>query len=104
MTSPTGIPVFDADNHLYETVEAFTRHLPARYKNAVRYVQVDGRTKIAVGGVISEYIPNPTFDKVARRALRRGRARRALRHRPGRVPARPPRGGDPELTGVLGGA
>jgi predicted TIM-barrel fold metal-dependent hydrolase len=66
MTSPTGIPVFDADNHLYETVEAFTRHLPARYKNAVRYVNVDGRTKIAVGGVISEYIPNPTFDKVAR--------------------------------------
>jgi predicted TIM-barrel fold metal-dependent hydrolase len=66
MTSPNGIPVFDADNHLYETTEAFTRHLPARYKNAVRYVQVDGRTKIAVGGVISEYIPNPTFDKVAR--------------------------------------
>ena len=66
MTSPSGMPVFDADNHLYETQEAFTRHLPARYKNAVRYVNVDGRTKIAVGGVISEYIPNPTFDKVAR--------------------------------------
>ena len=66
MTSTSGIPVFDADNHLYETQDAFTRHLPARYKNAVRYVNVDGRTKIAVGGMISEYIPNPTFDKVAR--------------------------------------
>ena len=24
-------PVFDADNHLYETQDAFTRHLPAKY-------------------------------------------------------------------------
>jgi hypothetical protein len=29
-------------------------------------VTVRGRTKIAVGGKISEYIPNPTFDVVAR--------------------------------------
>jgi predicted TIM-barrel fold metal-dependent hydrolase len=29
-------------------------------------VQVDGRTKIAVRGQISEYIPNPTFEVVAR--------------------------------------
>ena len=66
MTSTSGIPVFDADNHLYETQDAFTRHLPARYRTAVQYVNVNGRTKIAVGGKISEYIPNPTFDKVAR--------------------------------------
>src|SRR6476659_8456386 len=60
------IPVFDADNHLYETEDAFTRHLPDRYKNAIQYVTVNGRTKIAVGGKISEYIPNPTFEVVAR--------------------------------------
>lgn len=66
MTTPSGMPVFDADNHLYETQEAFTRHLPDRYKGAIQYVQVNGRTKIAVGGTISEYIPNPTFDVVAR--------------------------------------
>jgi predicted TIM-barrel fold metal-dependent hydrolase len=59
-------PVFDADNHLYETKEAFTRHLPARYKGAVDYVDVRGRTKIVVRGRISDYIPNPTFDVVAR--------------------------------------
>ena len=59
-------PVFDADNHMYETVEAFTRHLPARYKGAIEYVDVRGRTKIMVRGRISEYIPNPTFDVVAR--------------------------------------
>ncbi|MFF2846298.1 amidohydrolase family protein [Streptomyces sp. NPDC058001] len=59
-------PLFDADNHLYETEEALTKYLPKEYAGAIRYVQVDGRTKIAVRGQISEYIPNPTFDVVAR--------------------------------------
>jgi predicted TIM-barrel fold metal-dependent hydrolase len=59
-------PVFDSDNHLYETEEAFTRHLPAQYKGLIKYVQVNGRTKIAVDNVISDYIPNPTFEVVAR--------------------------------------
>jgi predicted TIM-barrel fold metal-dependent hydrolase len=59
-------PVFDADNHLYETQDAFTRHLPSRYKSAVDYVDVRGRTKIVVRGTISDYIPNPTFEVVAR--------------------------------------
>src|SRR5262245_45369546 len=60
------VPVFDADNHLYETREAFTRHLPDRYRSAIDYVEVRGRTKIVVRGQISDYIPNPTFDVVAR--------------------------------------
>src|SRR5262245_30565393 len=59
-------PLFDADNHMYETQDAFTRHLPDRYKAAITYVEVNGRTKIAVRGQISDYIPNPTFDVVAR--------------------------------------
>lgn len=59
-------PVFDADNHLYETEEAFTRHLPEQYQGLFKYVQVNGRTKIAVDNVISDYIPNPTFEVVAR--------------------------------------
>src|SRR6266540_3156997 len=65
MTGRFGIPVFDADNHLYETEDALTRHLPDRYKGAIEYVQVRGRKKIAVKGKISEYIPNPTFEIVA---------------------------------------
>jgi predicted TIM-barrel fold metal-dependent hydrolase len=60
------VPVFDADNHLYETQDAFTKFLPERYKGAVDYVEVRGRTKIVVQGTISEYIPNPTFEVVAR--------------------------------------
>src|SRR3954463_2977384 len=59
-------PVFDADNHLYETQDAFTRHLPSRYKGAIDYVQVRGRTKIVVRGTISAYTPNPPFDAFAR--------------------------------------
>jgi predicted TIM-barrel fold metal-dependent hydrolase len=59
-------PVFDADNHLYETRDALTKYLPAKYKGAIDYVDVRGRTKIVVRGQISNYIPNPTFDVVAR--------------------------------------
>ena len=59
-------PLFDADNHMYETEEALTKFLPAKYQGAIEYVQVRGRTKIAVRGQISDYIPNPTFSKVAR--------------------------------------
>ena len=59
-------PLFDADNHLYETEEAMTKYLPKEYQGAIEYVQVRGRTKIAIRGHITEYIPNPTFEVVAR--------------------------------------
>jgi predicted TIM-barrel fold metal-dependent hydrolase len=59
-------PVFDADNHFYEPREALTKFLPDGYKNVIDYVDVRGRTKIVVRGQISDYIPNPTFDVVAR--------------------------------------
>jgi hypothetical protein len=58
-------PVFDVDNHMYETSEALTTFLPPEYANVIKYIQVDGRTKIAVKGRISEYIPNPRFERVA---------------------------------------
>jgi hypothetical protein len=60
------VPIFDADDHLPETREAFTRFLPDHYKDVVRYVDIDGRTKFLVNVRISEYIPNPTFVVVAR--------------------------------------
>jgi predicted TIM-barrel fold metal-dependent hydrolase len=58
-------PVFDADNHMYETREALTKFLPDDYARVIDFVEVRGRTKIAVKGRISDYIPNPTFDRVA---------------------------------------
>jgi predicted TIM-barrel fold metal-dependent hydrolase len=59
-------PVFDADNHMYETREALTKYLPAAYKGKIGYVEVNGRTKLVVKDHISHMIPNPTFDRVAR--------------------------------------
>jgi predicted TIM-barrel fold metal-dependent hydrolase len=59
-------PLFDADNHLYETRDSLTQFLPKPYKDVIKYVEVDGRTKIAIRGQISDFIPNPTFDVVAR--------------------------------------
>jgi predicted TIM-barrel fold metal-dependent hydrolase len=65
MARKLDFPVFDADNHMYETQEAFTRYLPKEYEGLVKYVQVNGRTKIALKNKISDYIPNPTFNVVA---------------------------------------
>ncbi|MCL2584622.1 MAG: amidohydrolase [Streptosporangiales bacterium] len=65
MARQLNYPVFDADNHMYETTDAFTKYLDPEYAGLVKYVQVNGRTKIALRNVISEYIPNPTFNKVA---------------------------------------
>jgi predicted TIM-barrel fold metal-dependent hydrolase len=66
MARTLDFPTFDADNHMYETQDAFTRHLPDRYKSAIEYVELHGRTKIMIRGTVSDYIPNPTFDVVAR--------------------------------------
>ena len=59
MTDKLDFPVFDSDNHLYETQDAFLRHLPAQYKGAIRYVEVDGRTKIAIKGQHQRLHPQP---------------------------------------------
>lgn len=57
--------VFDCDQHLYETAEAFQRYVPKEYANAIKIVEIDGRKKVVVKGRISAYIPNPTFEVVA---------------------------------------
>ena len=56
---------FDADNHLYENRDALTKFLPAEYEGVVKYIDINGRQKIAIRDTISDYIPNPTFVKVA---------------------------------------
>ena len=59
-------PIYDVDNHMYETADAFTKFLPPEYARIIKYVEVKGRTKIAIKNVVSDYIPNPTFEVVAR--------------------------------------
>jgi len=56
--------VWDADNHMYETVDAYTRYLPEQYAEAVKYVDVNGKTKLQVLGVVTECIPNPTYEVI----------------------------------------
>jgi predicted TIM-barrel fold metal-dependent hydrolase len=59
--------LFDFDNHYYESEDAFTRHLDPRLgSRCVRWVEMNGRRRILVGGRLNSYVANPTFDPVAR--------------------------------------
>lgn len=65
--SKPGFGLFDADNHYYEAEDAFTRHMDARMKKrAIQWATVDGRQRLMVAGRINRFIPNPTFDPVAK--------------------------------------
>ena len=57
---------FDADNHYYEATDAFTRHLPAQYSKTVQWAEIGGKQRMIVDNKIFRFIPNPTFDPVAR--------------------------------------
>ena len=58
---------FDADNHYYEALDAFTRHLPPGWGDrCVRWAEIDGRRYHVVGGRVSRAVVNPTFDPVAK--------------------------------------
>jgi hypothetical protein len=58
-------PVFDSDNHFYETPEALTKFIPEKYAGIIKYVDINGRKKLAIDDKISDFIPNPTFSRVA---------------------------------------
>lgn len=58
-------PVFDADNHMYETEEALTKFLPKAYKDAIGIVEIGRKKRLMINNKISHMIPNPTFDRVA---------------------------------------
>ncbi len=58
---------FDADNHYYEATDAFIRHIdPAMAKRAMQWADIEGRQRLLVGGKVNRFIPNPTFDPVAK--------------------------------------
>jgi predicted TIM-barrel fold metal-dependent hydrolase len=58
---------FDADNHYYEALDAFTRHLdPALATRCVQWAEIDGRRYHVVGGRVSRAVTNPTFDPIAK--------------------------------------
>ena len=58
---------FDCDHHYYEAEDAFIRHMdPAMMQRAMQWVNVNGKKRLMVGGKITRFIPNPTFDPIAR--------------------------------------
>jgi predicted TIM-barrel fold metal-dependent hydrolase len=66
-TFTLGYPVFDADNHYYEALDAFTRHLdPKLGPRIVQWCEIDGRQYHVVGGRVSRAVVNPTFDPIAK--------------------------------------
>jgi predicted TIM-barrel fold metal-dependent hydrolase len=59
-------PIHDADNHYYEALDAFTRHLdPGLGPRCVEWCEIDGRKYQVLGGRVSHAVTNPTFDPVA---------------------------------------
>ena len=65
MSTPGGRP-FDADNHYYEALDAFTRHLdPAWGPRTFQWAEINGRQYNVLGGKVSRAVVNPTFDPVA---------------------------------------
>src|SRR4051794_14817896 len=55
----------DADNHYYESLDAFTRHLDKRFRDrGVKPVQDGKRVALLIAGKVNRFVPNPTFDPI----------------------------------------
>ena len=61
-----GFAAFDGDNHYYEAIDAFTRHLdPQLGPRIVQWAEIDGRKYHVIAGKVSRAVVNPTFDPVS---------------------------------------
>jgi predicted TIM-barrel fold metal-dependent hydrolase len=55
----------DVDNHYYEPLDAFTRHLDKKFKRRGVQMVADGKHTLAIiGDRVNRFIPNPTFDPI----------------------------------------
>jgi predicted TIM-barrel fold metal-dependent hydrolase len=60
-----GFEAVDADNHYYESIDAFTRHLDPQFRQrGVQMVQSGKRVMMLMGGKVNRFIPNPTFNPI----------------------------------------
>jgi len=60
-----GFQAIDADNHYYETMDAFTRHLDPKFRQrGVQIVQSGKRYQLLMGERVNRFIPNPTFNPI----------------------------------------
>ena len=58
---------FDADNHYYEALDAFTRHVPKEMQpRCVQWAEIDGHKHHLVGGKLAHAVKNPTWNPIAK--------------------------------------
>jgi len=57
--------IFDTDNHYYEAIDAFTRHMdPKMAPRAMQWVELDGKKTLLVGGKVNHYFAYPACDPI----------------------------------------
>ena len=62
-----GYRPFDADNHYYEALDAFIRHVdPKMQPRVVQWADIDGRQHHLVGGKLARAVVNPTWNPIAK--------------------------------------
>lgn len=67
MSADAKLSVFDCDQHYYEPLDAFTRHLPKGWESrTVQVATINSRTRLIVGGKLDETVTNPTFDPIVK--------------------------------------
>ncbi len=65
--SGLGYRAFDADNHYYEALDAFTRHVDPRMQpRVVQWVDMGGRKHHLVGGRLARAVANPTWNPITK--------------------------------------
>ena len=59
-------PVFDADNHYYETRDAFSRHIPTAQRDKAIHTRIDddGVERVYVGDKRFTFLEHRNFDTV----------------------------------------
>jgi predicted TIM-barrel fold metal-dependent hydrolase len=65
MMSNLSYQAIDVDNHYYEPLDAFTRHLDKKFRRRGVQMFSDGRhTQAIIGDQVNRFVPNPTFDPI----------------------------------------
>ncbi len=60
-----GYKPIDVDNHYYEPLDSFTRHLDKAFRSrGVQMLTQGKRTSAVIGGRVNNFVPNPTFDPI----------------------------------------
>ncbi|MFZ0902824.1 MAG: amidohydrolase family protein, partial [Mycobacterium sp.] len=60
-----GYKAIDVDNHYYEPLDAFTRHLDKKFRRRGVQIFSDGKhTQAIIGDRVNRFVPNPTFDPI----------------------------------------